>query len=414
MNARIMWGPVLGALVMTPFVAQAGILDNLLQDYKDASGGWWSQLFPFANRLFWLLATIEFTWAATQWVLEKDELSTFAAALMRKIMAIGFFYALLLYGDTWIPAIVNSFILAGSRASGVGVLTPSNVLDQGIAISAMAITQLQHASLFSDFAAIVIGGLSALGMLLAFVIIAGQMLVTLVESFIVITAGLFFLAFGASRWTLEFTQKYIAYALATGIKLFMLYLIIGIGLALSAGWANTLDVNDVNSYLSVLAGALIFMLLAWQIPSLAASMLSASPAMTLGSATATTASMATGMMSIGGGALNAARSVAGNTAGLTQAGREAWQAASHSNDSKGHVIGTAARHFGSALTRETLSRAVSGLDRHSFGARVTDRVRANAAAAEVTSRVSPPSTPSRTAPPTEAARDDTRKDARHG
>src|SRR3569833_1508805 len=108
---------------------------------------------------------------------------------MRKIMAIGFFYALLLYGDTWIPANVNSFELAGSQASGVSVLTPSNVQDQGIANSATAHTQLKDARRCSDFAAIIIGGLSALGMLRAFGIFAGLMLGTLVESFVVISAG---------------------------------------------------------------------------------------------------------------------------------------------------------------------------------------------------------------------------------
>jgi len=404
---------ILGAL---PCVVHAGILDNLLQDYKDASGGWWVNLFPIANRLFWLLATIEFTWAATQWVLERDELSTFAAALMRKIMAIGFFYALLLYGDTWIPAIVNSFVLAGSQASGVSVLTPSNVLDQGIAISATAITQLKDASLFSDIAAIIIGGLSALGMLLAFVIIAGQMLVTLVESFVVITAGLLFLAFGASRWTLDFTQKYIAYAFATAIKLFMLYLIIGIGLALSAGWASTLDVHDVNSYLSVLAGALIFMLLAWQIPGLAASMLAGSPAMTLGSASATTASVTTGMITAGGGALAAARRLAGNTMGLGQAGREAFAGNLAAGGSRARALATTARHLGGAVMRESVSSAVGGLDRHGFGARVADRVRASAAAANITSRVHPPPPPAGTAPPTSDIRStpNTSKDRPHG
>src|SRR3569832_545424 len=220
-------------------------------------------------------------------------------------------------------------------------------------------------------------------MLLAFVIISGQMLVTLVESFVVITAGLLFLAFGASRWTLDFTQKYIAYAFATAIKLFMLYLIIGIGLALSAGWASTLDVHDVNSYLSVLAGALIFMLLAWQIPGLAASMLAGSPAMALGSARATTASVTTGMITAGGGALAAARRLAGFSLGLGLAGCVVFA---------GFLVAGGSR------------------------ARVADRVRASAAAANITSRVHPPPPPAGTAPPTSDIRStpNTSKDRPHG
>ena len=71
---------------------------------------------------------------------------------------------------------------------------------------------------------------------MSFAIISAQLLIALVESYIAISAGMLFLGFGGSRWTTDFVQKFIGYAFATGVKLFMLYLIIGIGNTQAAGW----------------------------------------------------------------------------------------------------------------------------------------------------------------------------------
>ena len=77
----------------------------------------------------------------------------------------------------------------------------------------------------------------ALGVVMAFAIIAGQLLITLIESYIVIGAGVFMLGFTGSRWTLVFGEKYVGYAVSIGIKLFMLELIVGLGFGLGQQWA---------------------------------------------------------------------------------------------------------------------------------------------------------------------------------
>ena len=42
-------------------------------------------------------------------LLEKSDMQSWTAALVRKLMWIGAFYALLIYGRYWIPAITDSF-----------------------------------------------------------------------------------------------------------------------------------------------------------------------------------------------------------------------------------------------------------------------------------------------------------------
>ena len=50
-------------------------------------------------------------------LLEKTDLQSWTSALVRKVMWIGAFYALLIYGRYWIPAITDSFEIIGQRAA---------------------------------------------------------------------------------------------------------------------------------------------------------------------------------------------------------------------------------------------------------------------------------------------------------
>src|SRR5258708_38072293 len=71
---------------------------------------WTTNIWPYANTLFGLLAVIEFAWSAAVMLLKKSDLQSWTSALVRKIMWIGCFYALLLNGRTLIPWIIQSFV----------------------------------------------------------------------------------------------------------------------------------------------------------------------------------------------------------------------------------------------------------------------------------------------------------------
>ena len=57
----------------------------------------------YANRLFGLLAVIEFAWTAAILLLERTDLQGWTAALIRKMMFIGAFFALLTFGTPGRP-----------------------------------------------------------------------------------------------------------------------------------------------------------------------------------------------------------------------------------------------------------------------------------------------------------------------
>jgi type IV secretion system protein TrbL len=282
------------------------VLDGMLSGYKSASSSWLGKIEPIARSLFWKLAAIEFAWSTIVWALQQDQMQSFVASVVKKLIGIGFFYALLLNASSWMPAIVDGFTEAGKQASGVGSLTPSLVFDRGIDVANAVLSGVGVLGVLKNPIVSIVAGWAAIFIVIAFIIIAGQLLVTLIESYIVITAGVLFLGFGGSRWTTDLAQKYISYAVATGVKLFMIYLIIGVALAQSATWAALLATASFTNIFVVLGASVLLAFLAFQIPNMAASMLSGAPSLTAGAAVGAAGAMAAGTVAAGASVISPA------------------------------------------------------------------------------------------------------------
>src|ERR1700748_1310132 len=109
---------------------------DILAQYRAARVLWTTNIWVYANALFGLLAVIEFAWGAAVMLLEKSDLQSWTAALVRKIMWIGAFYMLLLNGRIWIPAIIDSFNQIGAGAAGfAATLSPGDIFSQGLTIA---------------------------------------------------------------------------------------------------------------------------------------------------------------------------------------------------------------------------------------------------------------------------------------
>jgi len=386
--------------------ADTGILDNIAQTYKTAATGWTGALLGYANRLFMLLATIELAWSFAVWALDKNEFQSFISAVAKKIMWIGIFYALLLNGPVWIPLIIDSFVGAGSAAGGSGGLSPSEVFTTGLDNAATMLEGIKNMSLWDDFASIVIAGLSAIVIVLAFAVIAGQLLVALVESYIAISAGLLFLGFGGSRWTTDFVQKFIGYAVATGVKLFMLYLIIGIGNTQAQTWKamlatiGTPGVPVFNIILTVLGGSVLLMFMAIQIPAMAASMLAGSPTLTAGAAAATAGMVGAGIVGAGAAGAASTLSAAKSAGGVASAAKAAWgEAGAQGATGLGRAVATLG-NMGTSAARDTSNRMADAIA-PTKGGRMADI--STARTAEMSAANSPATPPAPPAPAQPAA-----------
>ena len=293
--------------------AQAGpgfnttVPSQIMDQFRNNRIQWTNNVFIYANSLFGLLAVIEFAWSAAVMVLEKTDLQSWTSALIRKLMWIGAFYALLLNGRFWIPAIIDSFTQLGQNAAGLGALSPSGVFMQGLSLAGALMDGASTSAFFTNPGTSLALAFAALLIMISYTIITINFIVTLVESYIVVSVGFIFLGFGGSRWTAPYTERYIGLAVSIGIKIVLLYCLISAGFDLSLGWLNeaqgiSTSPRPAMTAFDVMGGALIFMMCCWQIPKLFAAVIGGAPALTGGDLVATAAVVGGAALAVGGAA----------------------------------------------------------------------------------------------------------------
>ena len=294
------------AVLSSPLVTAANLKapSAILNQYRDQRITWFTAVWPYANTLFGMLAVIEFAWSAAVMLLEKSDLQSWTAALVRKVMWLGAFYALLLYGRFWIPAIIDSFEIIGQNAAGTGPMSPSDVFSRGIDLAGALMATSSSAAFFTNLGTSLTMVVTGIITALAFIAITVQFVVAMVESYIIVAAAFIFVGFGGSRWTAPYVERYIALGVSNGVKIMLLYLLIGTGMNLSVDWITEAENIASNSSpamsaLEIMGASIIFMMLCWQIPKLFAAVLGGSPALSGGDLIGTSAFLAGSAVAVG-------------------------------------------------------------------------------------------------------------------
>ena len=294
------------AVLSSPLVTAANLKapSAILNQYRDQRITWFTAVWPYANTLFGMLAVIEFAWSAAVMLLEKSDLQSWTAALVRKVMWLGAFYALLLYGRFWIPAITDSFEIIGQNAAGTGPMSPSDVFSRGIDLAGALMATSSSAAFFTNLGTSLTMVVTGIITALAFIAITVQFVVAMVESYIIVAAAFIFVGFGGSRWTAPYVERYIGLGVSNGVKIMLLYLLIGTGMNLSVDWMTEAENIAANSSpamsaLEIMGASIIFMMLCWQIPKLFAAVLGGSPALSGGDLVGTSAFLAGSAVAVG-------------------------------------------------------------------------------------------------------------------
>ncbi|HVH09163.1 MAG TPA: P-type conjugative transfer protein TrbL [Gemmatimonadales bacterium] len=281
--ATLLLAVALLALVATPLVAQAPaqvpVLDGIAAHYRDAARLWRPRLLPVAQQLFMVLAGIEFAVSGAIWTLRRDSLDDIAAKFLLKFMLVAFLLALVTSFTYWFPPIVNSFAAAGERAIGAsGTVSPSGVIDIGRQTALSVLNTLDAGVLLRNPAMALFGALAALAIALAYIVIAAELVLVLVESYVVLGGGVLFLGFAAFRGTAGLAENLIGYIFGVGIRVFVLYLIVGLGSGIAKSWIPLIQSSTffgpTSPLLEVVGGAVIFAALVVRIPRAAATHLS--------------------------------------------------------------------------------------------------------------------------------------------
>lgn len=371
--ARLMVYAVMLVLFLLSFNSNADtpsiqILDRVDAAFKPLQNTWYSAIRGYAERLFWLLVLVDFGWTGVIYVLEKNDIAEIVTSLVKKTFTIGFFWGLLKFSDSWIPAIINSFRQIGTTVGKVSSVTPDGIASTGFELAKGAFVIMRNLGTFDAIVVVFPVTLVAIVTFLAFLFVAAQLLVTLVESYIAVGGGVILLGFGGSRWTTDFATKYLQYSVGTGLKLMIIYLIVGTGQTLFD--SLMLDPNNlIETTLAAMGSALVYAYLAIQVPQIASSMMSGSPSMTAGSLAGTAitlgaaiagagAATAATAASAGAGGVGAAAGATGLAKALGAGYNSALDVGKTGMDAGMHAVGEVAKH-GLGLAAGTVGDAVN-------------------------------------------------------
>jgi len=240
------------ALAFTPQHAQAQTFDITgISSIQAQANGWFATAQGWAQRTYGLLLVIELTILGIQGVLFRENLAEFMATFGFKIFVAGFFMWLIANADPFFHGIVNGFSSAGQQlgtdSSGMTAVMAEGLASAGLLFGAASVghgidTSMSFfPNLYFGTGATGYGDAASSGHALFDMVVSGIGMMTVfsmagiliqyamitIESYIVMSAGVLFLGFSGTRFTMPFSQGYLSYSVNVGVKLFTFYLMLG-------------------------------------------------------------------------------------------------------------------------------------------------------------------------------------------
>ncbi len=286
------------ALVLTVGIARAvgsappPLLDSMTDEFEAAATQWESRIADAALRLFFLLGTLDVVWTGLLLAMKGSGLQEFAAELIRRLLFIGFFLALLLNAHDWSRSIVNSFQQVGAEAvretvgpsldpkefGADGELKPSAVAAKGILYSRRITNSAP--SILKHPGGAVFFGLAAISVTAGFAAIAARQVLVLAEMYVILSAGIILLGFGATRWSSEYALKYLKYCVSVGIKLMFVQISVALALHFLATLTTRSSPYSFTRASSITMSVTVLVVLIWTIPNIVSGFLQGESATT--------------------------------------------------------------------------------------------------------------------------------------
>lgn len=260
------------------------------------------------------LIVIDVTLAFLFWTWGEGE--DIVARLVRKTIQVGFFAFLIANWNGLAKIIYLSFSGIGLKAAGSGgaddLLHPGKIaqigIDAGQPLLDQASLLVGPVGVFTNFVQIAVLLLAWAIVLLAFFIIAIQLFVTLIEFKLVTLAGFVLVPFGLFGRTAFLAERVLGNVMATGIKVLVLAVIIGIGSTIFHGFVVDFAgvPPTIEQVCSIALASLTLLGLAIFGPGIAAGLVSGGPQLGAGAAVGTGLAVAGVGTAVGAAAVGAA------------------------------------------------------------------------------------------------------------
>jgi len=291
-----------------------GVIDTFLNTFTTYIDSGFGLIKGEVGYLSSTLIVIDITLAGLFWAWGVDE--DILQRLVKKTLYVGFFAFIITNFNNLSAIVFNSFAGIGLKAGGSSISTadflrPGKLaqvgLDAGQPLLDAASQMMGFTSFFANFVQIAVLMVSWILVLIAFFILAVQLFVTLIEFKLTTLAGFILIPFALFNKTAFLAEKVLGNIVASGVKVMVLAVIVGIGTGLFSQFTQTYTGGQptVEQALSVVLAALAMLGLGIFGPGIATGLVSGAPQLGAGAAVGTGLAVA-GTAMAGAGALGLA------------------------------------------------------------------------------------------------------------
>ncbi|UTP41740.1 P-type conjugative transfer protein TrbL (plasmid) [Phenylobacterium sp. LH3H17] len=253
------------------------------------------------------LVVISITITALLWAI--DENQNVLASLVRKVLLVGFFAFLVTQWASLTKTVVNGFAALGLKAGGGAMsladftTSPSKIVISGIEVVKGLMLYVKEVApgpieFFAHIDVVLMALVAAIGILIAFVILAIEIVVTIIEFHIVTLIAFVTVPFGVLTQTSFMSERAIGYVISVGIKLMALAIVVSLGTTVFDSYTVS-AAPDINEDVGLLLGAVVMVMLALKIPAIAGALISGGPQLNAGGALMGAAGVAAGVAGVG-------------------------------------------------------------------------------------------------------------------
>ncbi len=216
-------------------------LDTITTQFYNAGVHYSAAIQPYALKLFFTLFLIDIIVTWIQYTAEGQlDPSFFLGRMLKHVLSGGFVYLMIVNGFSWMYLVIQSFSRIGSALSGLPALSPQSVLVAGLNMTKALISSPTTSGIVSSLELALVEGFCALAVGAAFLIVAVELLLTLVKAYLTTGLGVILLGFGGNRFTASASEGYFTNVIRIGVKLLFFYAVLAIGMQIVTQWEAAL------------------------------------------------------------------------------------------------------------------------------------------------------------------------------
>lgn len=252
-----------------------GSLDTIVTLFQASSFPLFARVYGPMRAVFVTLWVIHFAWDTGLALLA--DTPNFWGRILRNLVVFAVLWGLILTAPLWLWKILDGFAFLAQDLTGLAGLSPSAILDTGVRMFFTMFDSWDGIASFLNPMGLFLRGLTACILLIAFVVIAFYLLRVLVEGALALGALAFFLCFMGHKHTFSLAEGYFRYLLNVGVRIFVVYLLVGVGSNLAGIWEFMIEsasafslFTDPRLFLSIPMTAAIWAGLVLRLPEVIA------------------------------------------------------------------------------------------------------------------------------------------------